>query len=41
MNAGLPVTVVVPTIGCPELLEACLASLAACEPRADEVLVAD
>jgi GT2 family glycosyltransferase len=41
VSATLPVTVVVPTIGRPELLEACLASLAACEPRADEVLVVD
>jgi glycosyltransferase involved in cell wall biosynthesis len=41
VSAALPVTVVVPTIGRPELLEACLASLAACEPRADEVLVLD
>lgn len=41
MSATWPVTVVVPTIGRPELLEACLASLAACEPRADEVLVVD
>jgi GT2 family glycosyltransferase len=41
VSATLPVTVVVPTIGRPELLEVCLASLAACEPRADEVLVVD
>ena len=41
MSATWPVTVVVPTIGRPKLLEACLASLAACEPRADEVLVVD
>jgi GT2 family glycosyltransferase len=37
----LPVSVVVPTIGRPALLEACLESLAACRPRADEVLVID
>jgi GT2 family glycosyltransferase len=35
-----PVTVVVPTIGRPELA-ACLGSLAACSPRAEEVLVVD
>jgi GT2 family glycosyltransferase len=35
------VTVVVPTIGRPELLAGCLDSLAACEPRAAEVLVID
>ena len=39
--ATRPVSVVVPTIGRPELLEACLASLAACEPRAEEILVVD
>jgi GT2 family glycosyltransferase len=37
----LPVSVVVPTIGRPALLEACLESLAACTPRADEILVVD
>jgi len=36
-----PVTVVVPTVGRPELLESCVASLAACDPRADEILVVD
>lgn len=41
MTATRPVTVVVPTIGRPQLLDACLASLAACDPRADEVLVID
>jgi glycosyltransferase involved in cell wall biosynthesis len=41
LSATLSVTVVVPTIGRPELLEACLASLAACQLRADEVLVVD
>ena len=41
MSATLPVTIIVPTIGRPELLAACLVSLAACEPRADEVVVVD
>jgi GT2 family glycosyltransferase len=35
------VTVVLPTIGRPELVDRCLASLTACEPRADEILVVD
>ena len=35
------VSVVVPTIGRVEQLRVCLGSLARCEPRADEVLVAD
>jgi GT2 family glycosyltransferase len=35
------VTVLVPTIGRPELLRACLESLARCDPPAAEVLVAD
>jgi GT2 family glycosyltransferase len=38
---ALPVSVVVPTVGRPELLERCLASLGRCRPRADEVLVVD
>jgi GT2 family glycosyltransferase len=37
----LPVTVVLPTIGRPDLVRSCLASLAACDPRADEILVVD
>jgi GT2 family glycosyltransferase len=37
----IPVTVIVPTIGRASQLEACLASLADCEPRAEEVLVVD
>lgn len=41
MSATRPVTVVVPTIGRPQLLDACLASLAACDPQADEVIVVD
>lgn len=36
-----PVTVVVPTIGRPALLAACLASIVACRPRAERVLVVD
>lgn len=36
-----PVTVVLPTIGRPELIRSCLASLAACEPGPDEILVVD
>ena len=34
-------TVVLPTIGRPELIRRCLESLACCEPRADEILVVD
>jgi GT2 family glycosyltransferase len=37
----VPVTVVLPTIGRPELVRQCLASLAACDPPVDEVLVVD
>ena len=37
----MSVTVVLPTIGRPELVRQCLDSLAACEPRADEILVVD
>jgi GT2 family glycosyltransferase len=36
-----PVTVVVPTVGRPELVSACLDSLARCEPRPAEILVID
>ena len=36
-----PVTVVLPTIGRPELVGACLGSLARCNPRADEIVVVD
>jgi GT2 family glycosyltransferase len=39
--AVLPISVVVPTIGRPEQLERCLASLSRCEPQAAEVLVVD
>lgn len=38
---AIPVTVVLPTIGRPELIRRCLESLAACDPRADEILVVD
>jgi GT2 family glycosyltransferase len=41
VNGTRPVTVVVPTIGRADLVESCLVSLAACEPRAAEVIVAD
>ena len=41
MSDTRPVTVVVPTVGRAGLVESCLASLAACEPRAAEVIVAD
>lgn len=37
----LPVTVLVPTIGRPELLRSCLDSLTGCRPRAAELLVLD
>jgi glycosyltransferase involved in cell wall biosynthesis len=40
-SSVVPATVVLPTIGRPELVRACLESLAACVPRADEVLVVD
>jgi GT2 family glycosyltransferase len=39
--AVAPVTVVLPTIGRPELIRNCLESLARCDPRADEILVVD
>jgi len=35
------VSVVLPTIGRPELIRNCLDSLACCDPRADEILVVD
>jgi GT2 family glycosyltransferase len=41
MSTSLPVSVVVPTIGRIALLRQCLESLAACEPRAAEILVVD
>jgi GT2 family glycosyltransferase len=37
----LPVSVVIPTVGRPALLQSCLESLAACDPRADETIVID
>jgi GT2 family glycosyltransferase len=36
-----PVSVILPTIGRPELIRTCLESLARCEPRADDVIVVD
>jgi GT2 family glycosyltransferase len=39
--AAAPVTVVLPTIGRPELIRSCLESLASCNPRAAEILVID
>jgi GT2 family glycosyltransferase len=36
-----PATVVLPTIGRPELIRGCLESLGGCDPRADEILVID
>jgi GT2 family glycosyltransferase len=41
MTATRPVSVVIPTIGRPALLRECLASIAACDPRPDEILVVD
>ena len=41
MTATLPTTVVLPTIGRPELIRTCLESLAACVPRAEEIIVVD
>jgi GT2 family glycosyltransferase len=40
-SPALPVTVVLPTIGRPDLIRQCLESLAACDPPASEVLVVD
>jgi GT2 family glycosyltransferase len=37
----LPVSIVIPTIGRRALLERCLRSILACQPRADEVIVVD
>lgn len=41
MSDPVPASVVVPTIGRAGLLESCLESLAGCEPRPAEVIVAD
>lgn len=41
MPPAARVTVVLPTIGRPELVRSCLDSLARCEPRAEEILVID
>jgi GT2 family glycosyltransferase len=38
---AMPATVVLPTIGRPELIRTCLESLARCRPRAAEILVVD
>ena len=40
-SAALPVTAAIPTIGRVELVEQCLASIAACDPPAGEILVVD
>jgi GT2 family glycosyltransferase len=37
----VPASVLVPTIGRPDLLERCLRSVLACDPRADDVVVVD
>lgn len=39
--SGLAVSVIVPTLGRPELLERCLRSVLACDPAPDEVVVVD
>lgn len=39
--SAAPVSVVLPTIGRPELIRACLDSLAACKPRAEEIIIVD
>ena len=41
MDSRVPVTVVLPTIGRPELMRGCLESLAACTPAASEIIVID
>jgi GT2 family glycosyltransferase len=41
VSISRPVSVVVPTIGRPDQLRTCLRSLAACEPRAAEIVVVD
>jgi GT2 family glycosyltransferase len=41
MTSTAPVSVLLPTIGRPDLVRGCLESLAACAPRADEILVID
>lgn len=41
MGEVVPVSVVVPTVGRLALLRACLVSLAACRPRAEEVVLVD
>ena len=41
MTATAPVSVVIPTVGRPELLSECLRSLERCDPRPAEVIVVD
>ncbi len=41
MDSTLPVSVIVPTVGRRDLLDACIRSLLACRPRADEIVVVD
>lgn len=41
LSSIAPVTVVLPTIGRPELVRECLVSLERCDPRADEIVVVD
>jgi GT2 family glycosyltransferase len=40
-SEAMPATVVLPTIGRPELIRSCLESLGRCRPRAAEILVVD
>ena len=41
MSEALPVTAAIPTIGRVELVDQCLASIAACDPRPAEIIVVD
>ena len=40
-SGAVPTSVVLPTIGRPSIVRACLTSLVRCDPRADEILVID
>jgi GT2 family glycosyltransferase len=40
-SATVPATVVIPTIGRPDLLRRCLESVVACRPRAEDVVIVD
>lgn len=40
-STSLPVTVVVPTVGRADLVRACVASVAACDPAPEEIVVVD